>query len=77
MIGDGLLNTGRYQWVLPDSVNSTDCRLRPTASEDGEYAHAVTPGSFTIAGQVGAAEGRGRSMHRLGPAPSPAGAVCR
>jgi FG-GAP-like repeat len=41
MIGAGLPNNGRYQWVAPDST-SNDLRLRVTVLSNGERASAVS-----------------------------------
>ena len=48
----GLLNNGRFQWTVPESVSSSDCYIRYTAIKIDTIPYdtviAMTPRAFTI-----------------------------
>jgi len=58
LIADTLRNGGRYQWQVPNGVNSTNCYIRYKAFAAPDSAVATTPAAFTIQAQSGVAEER-------------------
>ncbi len=52
VIADSLRNDGRYQWVVPSDVRSSECHLRYTVYGLPESVQAVTPGAFVIGDTV-------------------------
>ena len=54
VIADGLPDNGRYQWLVPIGLPTSDrCRLRCSLSTAAGDAMAVTPAAFTIVGGPG------------------------
>ncbi|MFO7676264.1 MAG: VCBS repeat-containing protein [bacterium] len=47
-LADDLRNNGRWQWAVPDSVLSPDCRIRYTVTDPTDTVIAITPRSFAI-----------------------------
>jgi len=52
LVADSLRNSGRYQWLVPDSVVSSDCYIRYRASGPAGSAAAATPRPFVIGDTV-------------------------
>jgi hypothetical protein len=73
-VADGLRNGGRYQWAVPEGVNSPDCHIRYTVTGPGDTVTAITPRPFAIGDtSVALAEGgRARPRGRLEIRPNPA-----
>jgi len=78
LVADSLRNSGRYQWLVPDSVASENCFLRLTLTGPSGSASAMTPRPFaigdTVVGVADRAFPRGLSF---AVSPNPArGQVC-
>ena len=48
VIAENLPNNGRYQWIVPEDLNSTDCFIRYTAISASDTAQATNLASFSI-----------------------------
>ncbi len=74
----GIPDNCRYQWTLPQ-INSTECRLRISASAGGQEYQYVSPGDFTIAQLTGTWEGSAAPVEPISlgiyPNPSVSGAT--
>ena len=53
LIAAGIPNNGRFQYAVPQDVNSADCHIRYTVSTPTDTAQAVTPAAFTIGSGAG------------------------
>ena len=52
IIADGIPNNGHYQWIIPESMASTDtCRIRYTIYTPADSATALTRDGFYILGE--------------------------
>ncbi len=49
----GTANSGRYQWIIPQTISTNNCFLKYTLVEDNDTLVAMTPGPFTILGDNG------------------------
>jgi len=49
----GTANSGRYQWIIPQTISSNNCFLRYTLIEGSDTLTALTPEAFTILGDDG------------------------
>lgn len=50
MIAQSLPDNGRYQWLIPDTVSSSDCYIRYTIISGPDTAISITPSYFEIIG---------------------------
>ncbi|GAB4296337.1 MAG: hypothetical protein Kow0098_19430 [Ignavibacteriaceae bacterium] len=49
LISDDLMNNGQFQWIVPDSIASSQvCRIRYTVYTAEDTAAAISPGFFLI-----------------------------
>lgn len=55
LIADSLPNNGRYQWQVPNAINSNNCFIKYTLFIPGSASSvtSITPNAFTISGLVG------------------------
>jgi hypothetical protein len=66
LVADTLRNGGRFQWQVPNGVNSTNCFIRYKAFAAPDSAVALTPIAFTINAQSGIEErGQGTEGSRV------------
>lgn len=49
----GTANSGRYQWIIPQTISSNNCFLKYTLIEGSDTLAALTPKAFTILGEDG------------------------
>ncbi|MBE9492515.1 MAG: VCBS repeat-containing protein [Bacteroidetes bacterium] len=49
----GTPNSGRYQWIIPQTISSNNCFLEYTLVEGADTLVAITPKAFTILGNNG------------------------
>jgi hypothetical protein len=55
-MASGLPDNCRFQWTVPQ-VNSTECRVRITATAGGQTHQYLSPGDFSVLQGVGVGEG--------------------
>jgi hypothetical protein len=60
MIAQSLPDNGRYQWLIPDSLSSSDCYIRYTIISGTDTATSVTPSFFEIIGSATLSEEPGQ-----------------
>ncbi|MCL6466523.1 MAG: T9SS type A sorting domain-containing protein [candidate division WOR-3 bacterium] len=53
LIADSLPNGGRFQWLVPDSISSSNCYIKYTVFKGGEQYSAVTARAFFIGDPTG------------------------
>ncbi|MGC9111054.1 MAG: FG-GAP-like repeat-containing protein [candidate division WOR-3 bacterium] len=55
LIADSLKNSGRFQWLVPETLSSRNCYIRYTVFKGSQLSSAVTPGPFFIGNPAGVA----------------------
>ncbi len=53
IIAESLPNSGRFQWLVPEGVNSGDCYIRYTLSKGSQMSSGITSRSFFIGNPLG------------------------
>jgi hypothetical protein len=57
VIAQSLPDNGRYQWLISDTLSSSDCYIRFTIVSGSDTAISITPAYFEIIGSSSLSEG--------------------